>query len=297
MHLTMQVMKEVSLFLNYLEIKNIGMKTILLLCTVVLLNLSFGIKGDDKFSIIKVNGKVVYAKSKKKLNAGDSLNPKDKLVFEDMNASCFIYSKSSGRYMLKAGDKLEVDVENALKPVGLRSSITTRGASNINDTLPIADLYYFFGKNKFMFLDYVTSLKIDTSIFNKGADRVMVAKFTDEKGVIHNIEIGKANPRLTVNLRNIFKEKDAKGKIKVQQFELVDYNKMTKDIKHCAFVNPVLVDNSELSESLVYLVNALEGIKEKSMFYDEIYAFVFNEYGEFNPDDLKTFMSKNNIIK
>lgn len=273
------------------------MKTIILFCSLALLNLSFNIKGDDKFSIIKVNGKVVYAKSKKKLNPGDSLNPKDKLVFEDMNASCFIYSKSSGRYMIKAGDKLEVDVENALKPVGLRSSITTRGASNLLDTLPITDLYYFFGKSKFMFVDYVTTLKIDTSLFNKGSDRVMIAKFTDEKGLVHNIEIGKANPSLTINLKSIFKVYDAAGKLKVQQFELVDYNKMTKDIKHCAFVNPVLVDKTELAESLRFLVSALDGVKEKRIFYDEIYSFVFNEYGEFNPDDLKQFMSLNNIIK
>lgn len=291
-------MKVENLFLNYLETKKIQtMKSLILLCSLALLNLNFIIKGDDKFSIIKVNGKVVNAKNKKKLNAGDSLNPKDKLVFEDMNASCFIYSKSSGRYMLKAGDKLEVDVENALKPVGLRSSITTRGASNLNDTLPITDLYYFFGKSKFMFVDYVTTLKIDTSLFNKGADRIMIAKFTDDKGVVHNVEIGKANPRLTVNLKSIFKEKDANGKPKVQQFELVDYNKMTKDIKHCAYVNPVLVDNNELATSLKYLINALDGISDKRVFYDEIYSFVFSEYGEFNPDDLKVFMAQNNIIK
>ena len=273
------------------------MKTLILLCSFALFNLGFIIKGDDKFSIIKVNGKVVNAKNKKKLNPGDSLNPKDKLVFEDMNASCFIYSKSSGRYMLKAGDKLEVDVENALKPVGLRSSITTRGASNLNDTLPIADLYYFFGKSKFMFVDLITTLKIDTSIFNKGNDRVMIAKYTDEKGNIHNVEIGKANPKLTVNLKTIFKETDANGKLKVQKFELVDYNKMTKDIKHCAYVNPVLVDKNELAESLTYLINALDGVKDKVLFNDEIYSYVFNEYGEFNPDDLKVFMAQNNIIK
>lgn len=273
------------------------MKTLIIICSIAILNLGFVIKGDDKFSIIKVNGKVLYAKNRKKLAAGDSLNPKDKLVFEDMNASCFIYSKSSGRYMIKAGDKLEVDVENALKPVGLRSSITTRGASNLNDTLPIGDLYYFFGKSKFMFVDYVTTLKVDTSIFNKGKDRVMIAKYTDDKGIMHNVEIGKATPKLVVNLRSIFKEKDANGKLIVQKFELVDYDKMTKDIKHCAFVNPIVVNDNELAESLRYLVNALEGVKEKSMFYDEIYSYVFNEYGEFNPEDLKVFMSKNNIIK
>jgi hypothetical protein len=273
------------------------MKTLIFLSAFALLNFGFAIKGDDRFSIIKVNGNVVNAKNKKKLNAGDSLNPKDKLVFEDMNASCFIYSKSSGRYMLKAGEKLEVDVENALKPVGLRSSITTRGASNINDTMAIADLYYFFGKSKFMFVNYVTSMKIDTNVFNKGNDRIMVAKFTDDKGVVHNVEIGKAKPILTVNLKEIFKDVDAGGKLKVKQFELVDYNKVTKDIKHCAFVNPVLVDNKELEESLRYLVSALDGVKEKLMFYDEIYSFVYNEYGEFNPEDLKLFMAKNNIIK
>lgn len=273
------------------------MKTLLIICSFALLNFGFIIKGDDKFSIIKVNGKVLNAKSKKKLNPGDSLNPKDKLVFEDMNASCFIYSKSSGRYMIKAGEKLEVDVENALKPVGLRSSITTRGASNLNDTLPISDLYYFFGKNKFMFVDYTTTLKIDTGIFNKGNDRVMIAKYTDNKGVMHNVEIGKANPKLIVNLKSIFKEFDANGKLKVQKFELVDYNKMTKDIKHCAFVDPVIVEEKELAESLRFLITALDGVKEKNRFYDEIYSFVFNEYGEFNPDDLKVFMSKNNLIK
>jgi hypothetical protein len=267
-------------------------KTLIFLCSFALLNLGFVIKGDDRFSIIKVNGNVVNAKNKKKLNAGDSLNPKDKLVFEDMNASCFIYSKSSGRYMLKAGDKLEVDLENALKPVGLRSSITKRGASNLNDTLPIADLYYFFGKSKFMFVDNVTTLKIDTSLFNKGKDRIMLVKYTDSKGLVHNIEIGKANPGLAINLKTIFKEVDLNGKLMVQQFELVDYNKMTKDIKHCANINPVLVDNKELEESLRFLVSALDGIKEKTMIYDEIYAFVFNEYGEFNPDDLKVFMKK-----
>ena len=273
------------------------MKTFLVICSIALLNFGFIIKGDDKFSIIKVNGKIVNAKNKKKLNPGDSLNPKDKLVFEDMNASCFIYSKSSGRYILKAGDKLEVDVENALKPVGLRSSITTRGASNLNDTLPIGDLYYFFGKSKFMFVDYVTTLKIDTSLFNKGTDRIMIAKFTDEKGQVHNVEIGKANPALTVNLKTIFKETYPDGKLKVKQFELVDYNKMTKDIKHCAYVNPVLVDNAELAESLRFLISALDGVKDKRQYYDEIYSYVYNEYGEFNPEDLKVFMAKNNIIK
>jgi hypothetical protein len=273
------------------------MKTLILIMSFAMLNFGFVIKGDDKFSIIKVNGKVVHAKNKKKLTAGDSLNPKDKLVFEDMNASCFIYSKSSGRYMLKAGDKLEVDVENALKPVGLRSSITTRGASILNDTLPISDLYYFFGKNKFMFIENTTTLRIDTSLFNKGKDRVMIAKFTDDKGEVHNIEIGKANPRLTINLKKLFKEVDSNGQLKVKQFELVDYDKMTKDIKHCAFVNPVIVNNNELIESLRFLVNALDGVQEKRMFYDEIYSFVFNEYGEFNPDDLKVFMANNNIIK
>jgi hypothetical protein len=273
------------------------MKTLLVIFSIAMLNFGFAIKGDDKFSIIKVNGKVVFAKNKKKLNAGDSLNPKDKLVFEDMNASCFIYSKSSGRYMLKAGDRLEVDVENALKPVGLRSSITTRGASNLNDTLPIGDLYFFFGRNKFLFIDYETTLKIDTSIFNKGKDRVMVAKYKDEKGLVHNVEIGKASPLLTVNLKKIFKELDPNGKLKVQQFELVDYDKMTKDIKHCAFVKPLIVDNKELSESLKYLLAALDGVKEKSIYQDEIYSFIFNEYGEFNPEDLKVFMAQNNIIK
>jgi hypothetical protein len=273
------------------------MKNVVVIFVLALLNFGFIIKGDDKFSIIKVNGKVVHAKNKKKLNPGDSLNPKDKLVFEDMNASCFIYSKSSGRFMLKAGDKLEVDVENALKPVGLRSSITTRGASNLNDTLPISDLYFFFGKNKFMFVDYKTTLKIDTSLFNKGNDRVMIAKYTDEKGTLHNVEIGKANPSLTVNLKNIFKESDSNGNLKVQSFELIDYNKATKDIKHCAFVNPIVVNKSELTESLNFLTAALEGIKDKQVFYDEIYSFVYNQYGEFNPDDLKVFMAQNNIIK
>jgi hypothetical protein len=273
------------------------MKTLIFLYSFALLNFGFVIKGDDKFSIIKVNGNVVNAKNKKKLNAGDSLNPKDKLVFADMNASCFIYSKSSGRYMLKAGDKLEVDVENALKPIGLRSSITTRGASNLNDTLPIADLYYFFGKSKFMFVNYTTTLKIDTNIFNKGNDRIMVAKYTDGKGVVRNVEIGKANPNLTVNLKSIFKNVDANGIPIVQQFELIDYNKMTKDIKHCAFVNPLTIDNKELEESLRYLTAALVGVEDKMLFHDEIYSYIFNEYGEFNPSDLKAFMTKNNILK
>jgi hypothetical protein len=273
------------------------MKTLIFLCSFALLNFAFKIKGDDSYSVIKVNGNVVYAKNKKKLNAGDSLNPKDKLVFEERSNSYFICSKTSGRYMLKAGDKLEVDVENALKPAGLRSSITTRGASNLNDTIPSADLYYFFGKNKFMFVDYVTTLKINTTLFNKEANRMMIAKYTHEKGVDHNVEIGKANPRLTVNLKTIFKELDAKGKQKVQKLELVDYNKMTKDIKHCAFVYPVLVDNNELVTSLNFSVSALNDVKDKAMLYHEIYSFVFNEYGEFNPDDLKVFMAQNKIIK
>jgi hypothetical protein len=125
----------------------------------------------------------------------------------------------------------------------------------------------------------------------------MVAKYTDTKGKVHNVEIGKANPKLTVNLKTIFKEVEPNGKLKVQQFELVDYNKMTKDIKHCAFVNPVIVENKELEESLRFLISALDGVNEKKLFTDEIYSFVFNEYGEFNPDDLNVFMAKNNITK
>jgi len=58
-----------------------------------------------------------------------------------------------------------------------------------------------------------------------------------------------------------------------------------------------LVDKNELAESLRYLVNALDGVKDKVLFNDEIYSYVFNEYGEFNPDDLKVFMAQNNIIK
>lgn len=275
------------------------MKTILknfipLLILIISINQALAFKGDDYYSIIKVTGKVVNAKSKKVLSSGDTVSVNDKLIFDNMSSSCFVYGKNVGRCIVKPGDQLTIAVENGVKPVGLRSAITTRGASNIQDTLPIEDMFYFFGKEKFLFINPTVTLHLNNKVFLKEPDRVLVAKYI-KNGDTVNKEIGNSKPNILVDLNQIFTEKDASGNLVVYPFEIYDYSKKTKDLKKCANINPLIINQKEFVAEIRVLLNALDGVKDKERIKDEVYSFVYHSYGEFDPNELNKFFRQVNI--
>ena len=245
----------------------------------------------ENYNVVKVNGGLYNVTQKQKMATGASVAKSDQVEFNALNNSAFVISRDNGRFVMVPENNLSATAGTVLKPLTRRTAITTRSASSV--ATPEADLFRYFGKEKFLFIEPQTQIWIDTVAMKLDSGRILVAKYKDDTGKQISKKINLKNGKLVVNIEEIFTEKDANGNLKLYPVEMFIYDINSKELYKKASFTPVLADVNTLLGEIKIIMATLPADADKKLVMEEIETFIFATYGQVNTDDLIKFMANN----
>lgn len=245
----------------------------------------------ENYNVVKVNGGLYNVTQKQKMASGNSVAKSDQVEFNALSNSAFVISRDNGRFVMVPENNLSVTAGTVLKPLTRRTAITTRSASS--EATPESDLFRYFGKDKFLFIQPQTQIWIDTVAMKLDSGRILVAKYRDDTGKDISKKILLKNGKLVVNVEDIFTEKDANGNLKLYPVELFIYDTNSKELYKKASFTPVLADKNTLLSEIKVIMSTLPADADKKVVLEEIETFIFATYGQVNTDDLIQFMASN----
>ncbi len=245
----------------------------------------------ENYNVVKVNGGLYNVTQKQKMASGNSVAKSDQVEFNALTNSAFVISRDNGRFVMVPENNLSVTAGTVLKPLTRRTAITTRSASSV--ATPEADLFRYFGKEKFLFIQPQTQIWVDTVAMKLDSGRILVAKYKDDSGKDISKKISLKNGKLIVNVEDIFTEKDANGNLKLYPVEFFIYDINSKELFKKASFTPVLADKNTLLQEIKIIMSTLPPDADKKIVMEEIETFIFATYGQVNTDDLIQFMANN----
>lgn len=249
----------------------------------------------ENYNVVKVNGGLYNVTQKQKMSSGNSVAKSDQVEFNALTNSAFVISRDNGRFVMVPENNLSATAGTVLKPLTRRTAITTRSASN--EATPETDLFRYFGKEKFLFIEPQTQIWVDTVAMKLDSGRILVAKYKDDSGKDISKKINMKNGRLVVNVGDIFTEKDANGNLKLYPVEFYIYDINSKELYRKASFTPVLADKNTLLSEIKVIMSTLPPDADKKVIMEEIETFIFATYGQVNTDDLIQFMASNVGLK
>jgi hypothetical protein len=244
---------------------------------------------NENFRVVKVNGTMFNATQKQNITTGNQVSKEDKVEFADYQNSAFVISKDNGRFLMAPEKTLATTAGSVLKPLSLRTPITTRAGSEVE--MPENDLFKYFGKNNFVFLDGKSEVMIDINTFQLNDDKKIVARYKDASGKEISKKVKVEGNRMMINLDSIFMEKNADGSPKVYPMDLYLFDEMTKSLTRIAGFNPVYVKSSGLDEEIKIILAELKESKSRKEIEQEVETYVTEIYGEVSHNELRNFLN------
>lgn len=244
----------------------------------------------QNYNVIKVNGGLYNVTQKEQMISGKKVLSDDEVQFSTLENNAFVISPDNGRFMMVPEKQLTAKTRTVLRPLSRRTALTTRGVS---PALPEKDLYRFFGKKNFLFLDTVTRVWIDTTAIKVSGNHTIIARVTGKEGKEVTKKIKVEQGSLLIRIDELFPEKNAEGALLPGPVKIYQFNQMSRELIQCADFTPQLVNRSVLIHEINLITKAMGPQTPKEILYEEIETFVFASYGPTNPNDLKKFLRDN----
>ena len=251
----------------------------------------------SNYNVVKVNGTLYNATQKQKLSTGTSVSQNDEVEFGSLTNSAFVISKDNGRFIMIPDNSLSATAGTVLKPLSRRTAITTRSESQVK--LPNNDLFKYFGKDNYLFLDKVSRVWIDTAKIKINENNMLVAKYTNQEGKAISKKLTVQGDQLIINLDEIFPDKNDDGSNKMFPLEIFYFNNLTKELALKASFKPIVANKSEIINEFKVIAGTINMSENSNsnIIFEEIESFVFNSYGNTNEDELKQFIIANLEIR
>lgn len=273
------------------------MKTIKMIAMLLLL-VGYSIaQNGSNYNVVKVNGTLYNATQKQKLSTGTSVSQNDEVEFGSLTNSAFVISKDNGRFIMIPDNSLSATAGTVLKPLSRRTAITTRSESQVK--LPNNDLFKYFGKDNYLFLDKVSRVWIDTAKIKINENNMLVAKYTNQEGKAISKKLTVQGDQLIINLDEIFPDKNDDSSNKMFPIEVFYFNNLTKELALKASFKPIVANKSEIINEFKVIAGTINMSENSNsnIIFEEIESFVFNSYGNTNEDELKQFIIANLEIR
>jgi hypothetical protein len=267
------------------------MKTIKMIAVFILLA-GYGIAQNvSNYNVVKVNGTLYNTTQKQKLSTGTSVSQNDEVEFGSLSNSAFVISKDNGRFIMIPDNSLSATAGTVLKPLSRRTAITTRSESQVK--LPHNDLFKYFGKENYLFINKISKIWIDTNAIKLSDDKMLVAKYINHEGKSISKKLTVQNDQLIINIDEVFPDKNDDGSNKIFPIEIFYFNNLTKELALKASFKPIIANQNDLINEFKVIASTVNTSQNANanILFEEIESFVFNSYGNTNEEELKQFIT------
>lgn len=230
--------------------------------------------GTDKYKVIKVDGKILFEKSRENMKKGDIFLSGMALSFETPQSRAAVISSLKGRCVLSASDKGQAKILPAA------NNISSRAGALIN----VIDLKNHFSGKYLVIGDMKLELGEEAFPMNEENFFYLAYYYNDEK-------IRKKLPyegnHLVLNKEEIFKI-DGEA-IPVEEIEMTLYYLRDGTPQEINTFIPVFPNEGELKEEVAIILQEFEG-KDNKTKVKEVTAYLNEFYGSPQKDNLGVWL-------
>ena len=231
------------------------------------------------YRVIKVSGRIVYAKNGSDMHQGDIFSPNDGLNFKSQTSRAAVISKANGRKILspKNGSK---DKATLLPPI---NNISSR-SGGLNNLIDLKN--HFTGK--YLILGE-SHLKISEKSFPMNDGAFFYLRYQYEGETI-NKKLSHDGDKLILNKEEIYKiDGEAIDVSKVDQVDLF-YRSGNTSSEINTFA-PVFPEDGELKTELEIIMMEIEDLEEEKQLA-ELTSYLNEYYGKPHKDNLKVWVAE-----
>ena len=252
----------------------------------------------QQYKVIKIKGSVKVNGKELVQGQNVTINPADKISFSPSNSAAMVFSNSQGLAALydeetKKTKTVKSIVEGKVQAYFKLSTKTT--GTRAGEMVTLLDLQNHFGRDNYLVLGGEIRLKINPRNFPMNDERFFVISYNYEgEAEPINKMLSSDGVMLIINREEIYTiDGKAADHTKVSDFKLSYYKSDTDEMQAVSSFHPVFPDDSELTEEVQGLVDALRaGGKTDEQIKDEVSNYLSATYGKPDKDNLREWMSK-----
>lgn len=238
----------------------------------------------QEYQVLHVKGKIVLEKDGTLLKAGDKIDEKDKIRFEEKDAMAAVLSKEKGRYILKATDSpsnesdLVYIIKSAISPV--RGQMSSRAGSINNDI----DFQLYFGQVPYVWAGEVLKVAVSKATYPMNEERFFYIEYSYAGDWIGK-KLGFEKDFIILDKATFFRlDETPIDPEKVSGYTLYYYNAVSEESKRITDIDFVLISQEELQQ----VADQFPDLSSDSIY--EIAAIFSSLYGKCDPLQLENNM-------
>jgi hypothetical protein len=235
----------------------------------------------DKFKVIKVNGKIIFQKTKTEMHTGDYFVQGTPVNFSTQQSRAAIINKTKGRFVLKPASNGKVKILPAA------NNVSSRAGALIN----LIDVQNHFSGN-YLVIGKM-ELEVSGEVFPQDESNFFYLTY-DNNGELIRKKLSHNGNKLILDKEEIFKI-DGKP-IPVEKKEMTLYYRQGKTSKKINTFTPVFPELSDLKTEVEIILEEYEA-KDKNGKIGEVTAYLNEFYGKPQKDNLSVWLDSEFNIK
>lgn len=258
---------------------------IVLICGTLLSN--FGAKEarklaeTDKYKVIKVDGRIIFQRTKADMKSGDVFISGTALNFTSPQSRAAVISSLKGRFVLSASEKGQT------KMLPAANNISSRSGALIN----LIDLQNHFTGDYLVLNELVLEVGADNFPMDEAHFFYLSYEFEGEK--IRKKLGYRSNNRLIISKDEIFKI-DGEP-IPVQKFNMALYYREGETSTKISEFSPVFPNLDDLTSEVEIIINEFAD-KDKAVKVQEITAYLDEFYGKPQKENLNMWLDDTFVL-
>jgi hypothetical protein len=235
----------------------------------------------DKYKVIKVNGKIIFKKTKTEMHTGDYFVQGTPVNFATQQSRAAIINKTKGRFVLKPATNGKVKILPAA------NNVSSRAGALIN----LIDVQNHFSGN-YLVIGKM-ELEVSGEAFPQDESNFFYLTY-DNNGELIRKKLSHNGNKIILDKEEIFKV-DGKP-IPVEKKEMTLYYRQGKTSKKINTFTPVFPEMSDLKTEVEIILEEYED-KDKAGKISEVTAYLNEFYGKPQKDNLSTWLNSEFNIK
>ncbi len=235
----------------------------------------------DKFKVIKVNGKIIFQKTKTEMHTGDYFVKGTPVNFATQQSRAAIINKTKGRFVLKPATNGKVKILPAA------NNVSSRAGALIN----LIDVQNHFSGN-YLVIGKM-ELELSGEAFPQDESNFFYLTY-EYNGELIRKKLNHNGNKIILDKEAIFKV-DGKA-IPVEKKEMTLYYRQGKTSKKINTFTPVFPELSDLKTEVEIILDEYED-KDKAGKIEEVTAYLNEFYGKPQKDNLNAWLDTEFEIK
>jgi hypothetical protein len=230
--------------------------------------------GTDKYKVIKVDGKIIFQKTKADMKKGDVFLAGMALSFQTPQSRAAVISALKGRFVLSASEKGQTKILPAA------NNISSRAGALIN----MIDLQNHFS-GKYLVIGKMR-LELGKEAFPMNDDNFFYLSFTHNDEPIRK-KLSAEGEYLVLDKEEIFKVDGVA--IPVEEKEMTLYYRADGKSKKVSTFTPVFPDESDLKDEIAIILSEYDD-KDNKTKVKEVTAYLNEFYGHPQKENVAIWM-------